>query len=148
MKREKLEDIFRKHGVLLAYLFGSQKGSGIAFLSGDYPKVGERSDLDIGVLLGKFPEDPFDAYGELYADLSIFFEPFAIDLVFLHETDILFQYEVISTGEMVYCKDELFLEEYEERVIKMASDLSFKKMDFEKEFLEAIRDGYFEIEHR
>lgn len=55
---------------------------------------------------------------------------------------------MISGGEMVYCKDELFLEEYEERVMKMASDLSFKKMDFEKDFLEAIRDGYFEIEHR
>lgn len=148
MKREILEEIFKKHGVILAYLFGSQKEAGIAFLNGENPEAGDSSDLDIGVLFTKFPQDVFEAYGELYADLSVFFEPFAVDLVFLQETDTLFQYEVISGGEMVYCKDESFLEEYEERVMKMASDLSFKKMDFEKDFLEAIRDGYFEIEHR
>lgn len=148
MKSEKLEDIFRKHGIILTYLFGSQKESGITFLSGDYSMVAEESDLDIGVLFAKLPEDGFKVYGELYADLSLFFEPFAVDLVFLQETNILFQYEVISGGEVVYCKDELFLEEYEERVIKMASDLSSKKMEFEKDFLEAIKDGYFAIESR
>ena len=32
--------------------------------------------------------------------------------------------------------------------MKMASDLSFKKAEFEKDFLEAVKDGYFEITHR
>lgn len=148
MKREILEDIFRKHGITLAYLFGSQKEGGIAFLNEENPKIEDSSDLDIGVLFTNFPEDVFETYGELYAELSLFFESFAVDLVFLQETDVLFQYEVISGGEIVYCKDESFLDEYEERVMKMASDLSFKKMEFEKDFLEAIRDGYFKIEHR
>lgn len=148
MRREMLAEILKRHGAKAAYLFGSQKEAGITFLNGNPPTVDEGSDLDIGLLFTKLPEDAFEVYGRLYADLSILFEPFAVDLVFLQETDILFQYEVISGQKLVYCQDELFIEEYEERIIKMASDLSFKKTEFEKDFLEAIRNGYFEIEHR
>ncbi len=147
MKREKLTHIFKKHGVRIAYLFGSQKEAGIAFLEGGAPKIDDEVDLDIGVVFKIFPEDAFEAYGELYADLSLFFEPFTVDLVFLQETDALFQYEAI-TGELVFSDDELYLEEYEEQVMKRASDLSFKRNEFEKDFLEAVKDGYFEIEHR
>lgn len=32
--------------------------------------------------------------------------------------------------------------------MKKASDLSFKKIEFEKDFLEALRDGYFELKDR
>lgn len=56
MKREILENIFEKHGVILAYLFGSQKEGGIAFLNGENPEAGDSSDLDIGVLFTKFPK--------------------------------------------------------------------------------------------
>jgi hypothetical protein len=146
-RQETLISILRQYGVKAAYLLGSQKDAGVSFLNGNAPVVEEKVDLDIGVLFEKLPEDAFQAYGEIYADLSIFFEPFRVDLVFLQETGALFQYEAIK-GEIVFCDDELFLEEYEERVMKMASDLSFKKIEFEKDFLEAIKDGYFEIEHR
>lgn len=147
MKREGLGNIFRKHGVVLAYLFGSQKEAGVAFLEGMAVNIDDDVDLDLSVVFKIFPEDAFGAYGELYADLSHFFEPFAVDLVFLQETNALFQYEAIR-GELIYCSDELFLEAYEEYVMKSASDLSFKKIQFERDFLEAARDGYFEIEHR
>lgn len=147
MKRERLGDLFRKHGVMLAYLFGSQREAGIAFLEGRTLRIDDEADLDIGVVFKIFPEDVFGTYGELYADLSIFFEPFAVDLVFLQETNSLFQYEAI-TGTLIYCGDELFSEAYEEYVMKMASDLSFKKIQFERDFLRAVKDGYFEIKHR
>jgi len=147
MKKERSGDIFRKHEVILAYLFGSQKEAGISFLEGVATRIDDEVDLDIGVVFKTFPEDAFEAYGELYANLSLFFEPFTVDLVFLQETDALFQYEAI-TGELVFSDDELYLEEYEEQVMKRASDLSFKKNEFEKDFLEAVKDGYFEITHR
>ena len=147
MKKERSGDIFRKHEVILAYLFGSQKEAGISFLEGVATRIDDEVDLDIGVVFKTFPEDTFEAYGELYANLSLFFEPFTVDLVFLQETDALFQYEAI-TGELVFSDDELYLEEYEEQVMKRASDLSFKKNEFEKDFLEAVKDGYFEITHR
>lgn len=147
MKRETLIGLLKKHYVKIAYIFGSQKEAGIAFLNDRNSTIDERADLDIGVVFEKLPIDAFGVYGEIYASLSIFFEPFNIDLVFLQETDTLFQYEAIK-GELVYCEDEEFLDDYEEMVMKMASDLSFKKAEFEKDFLEAIKDGYFEIAHK
>jgi len=147
MATRRLKKILRNHGVKLAYIFGSQKDEGLAFLNGKPGIIDKSADLDIGVVFEKLPEDIFQTYCEIYADLSILFQPFRVDLVFLQETDILFQYEAIR-GEMIYCDDESFLENYEERVLKMASDLAFKKIEFESEFLKAIKDGYFEIEYR
>ncbi|MBI3399098.1 MAG: nucleotidyltransferase domain-containing protein [Deltaproteobacteria bacterium] len=147
MRREILKTVLNSRRVKLAYLFGSQKDAGIAFLDGKSQGIDKTADLDIGIVFEKLPQCPFEVYGEIYAKLSMLFEPFAVDLVFLQETDPLFQYEAIN-GELIYCGDEDFLNEYEEMIMKMASDLSFKKREFEKDFLEAIKDGYFEIAHR
>lgn len=70
-----------------------------------------------------------------------------MDIVFLQETDALFQYEAIK-GVLIYCEDESFFDDYEEMVTKRAADLSYKKIGFEKDFLEAVKDGYFEIANR
>lgn len=142
-----MEELFRKHKVKIAYLFGSQKERGIAFLKGESVDIEKGSDLDIGVVFEKLPEKKFEAYGDLYVDLSLLFKPFNIDIVFLQETDALFQYEAIK-GALIYCEDESFLDDYEELVTKRAADLSYKKIEFEKDFLEAVKDGYFEIAHR
>lgn len=146
MNPEKLSGLFEKYGVKLAYIFGSRKDDGVAFLRGKNI-FQEGSDLDIGVVFERLPENPFDIYGEIYADLSYFFEPFNIDLVFLQETDSLFQYEAIK-GENIHCAEEAFRDDFEEIVVKKASDLSYKRIEFEKDFLEAVRDGYFEIADR
>ena len=135
---------FKKYGIKIAYLFGSQKEAGADFLAGKFADVEGSSDLDIGLVFENLPKKPFSIYGELYADLCLFFEPFVIDLVFLQETKSLLQYEAI-TGKLIYCEDELFLDNYEEMVMKKASDLKFKKVQFEKDLLEAVRNGYFEI---
>lgn len=147
MRGESLAELFRKYRIKIAYLFGSQKQAGTAFLKGKAQEVEEDSDLDIGVVFDKLPQKTFGVYGELYADLLILFEPFMVDLVFLQETDALFQYEAIK-GELIYCEDEFFLDDYEEIVMKCAADLLYKKIEFEKDFLEAVRDGYFEITYR
>jgi predicted nucleotidyltransferase len=147
MGRDELGEIFRRYNVRIAYLFGSQRDRGIAFIDGESIKPEEGHDLDIGVVFNKLPLNRMNIYGELYADLSFFFEPFNIDLVFLQETDSLFQFEAIK-GTLIYHDDEDFLDEYEETVMKKAEDMAYKKRDFEKDFLEAIRDGYFEVKRR
>lgn len=149
LKEASLDELFKDHDVSIAYLFGSQKDKGIAFMKGQSIEIERGSDLDIGVVFKDFPspEQRFDLYINLYAGLSEIFNPFNIDLVFLQETDSLFQYEAIK-GELVYCEDEGFLDRYEELVMKKAEDLSFKRIEFERDFLEAIRDGYIEIKHK
>lgn len=147
MKVRALNDLFTRYGVKIVYLMGSQKETGMSFLFGQSAGIEKGSDLDIGVVFENLPQDRIGVYGELYADLSILFEPFRIDLIFLQETNALFQYEAIK-GELVYFEDELFLDNYEEGVMKRADDLSYKRIEFEKDFFEVVRDGYFEIEHR
>lgn len=143
---ETLAGLFKRYKVKIAYLFGSQKDAGTAFLKSEKYNIEEMSDIDIGVVFEDMPLCIYDVYGELYAELSNIFEPFNVDLVFLNETDILFQYEAI-TGNLIYCEDECFCDDYEELVMKKASDIAYKKIGFEEDFLEAVRDGYFEITH-
>ncbi|GAB6183208.1 nucleotidyltransferase domain-containing protein [Thermodesulfovibrio hydrogeniphilus] len=140
-----LDDIFKKYNVKIAYLFGSQMKEGLKFLKGEKYKVKKGSDLDIGVVFEELPTNKISVYGDLYIELSKAFDPFEIDLVFLQETDSLFQYEAIK-GMLIYSEDEEFLENYEEIVMKKAEDLSFKQKEIFKDFLEAIKDGYRKIE--
>ena len=141
----KLRSIFQKRGILLAYLFGSQQEKGIKFLAGKRCRPDSVSDLDIGLLLESRPKDMFEFYGSLYIELSHVFAPFPIDIVFLNEANPLLRYDIIS-GTRVHARDETFADDYEERVIKIAADLAFKRRMFEEDFYEGIRDGHFEIE--
>ncbi|MFN3395198.1 MAG: hypothetical protein ACK4Z9_00180, partial [Thermodesulfovibrionales bacterium] len=70
-----LNDLFKQHGVRLAYLFGSQKDKGVAFLKGQSIEIERGSDLDIGVVLSDLPnpDQRFDLYINLYAGLSEIF---------------------------------------------------------------------------
>jgi predicted nucleotidyltransferase len=147
VRREALSELFNKYRAKIGYLFGSQKDAGADYLSGQSAEIEKGSDLDIGVVFEELPRKVFSTYGELYAGLSILFEPFNVDLVFLQETDALFQYGAIL-GNRIYCENETFCDDFEEMVMKRASDLSYKKNDFERDFLEAVRDGYFEIKYR
>jgi predicted nucleotidyltransferase len=142
-----LENAFIKHGVKLAYLFGSQQEMGRALLSGQDLDGHEGSDVDLGVVFEVLPADVYDLYGSLWADLSGMLDPLTVDLVFLAETGYLLQYEAIC-GECIFCDDEGFRDAYEERVMKVASDLAFKRREFQKDMLQGIKDGYFEIASR
>ena len=86
-------------------------------------------------------------YGILFKELSEVFEPFNIDLVFMHEVDTLFQYEIIKDIR-IFEKDASLADEREEMIMKKAEDLAFKKRLMYKEILEAIEDGYIEFEYR
>ena len=88
-----LEDAFIRHGVKFAYLFGSQQEMGGALLSGQDLDGHEGSDLDLGVVFEALPEDVYQVYGKLWADLSDLLEPLRLDLVFLQETDSLTEKE-------------------------------------------------------
>lgn len=71
-----LREIFKKYGVKIAYLFGSQKDKGLLFLEGEQVAMEKGFDLDIEVVFELLPENKIEIYGELYADLTEFFEPF------------------------------------------------------------------------
>jgi predicted nucleotidyltransferase len=143
---DKLRKIFKRRGVHLAYLFGSQKDTARRFLEGASYEIREPSDLDVGLLVAPVSETLYESYGNLYLELSRVFGPFNIDIVLLHEVHSLLKFEIIS-GYRLYAKDEAFADDYEDLVVKFASDLAVKRRMFEPDFVKAIEDGHFEIEH-
>ena len=147
MKIKEMRNIANKFGIAVIYLFGSQSEKGARYLQGDGTNAEELSDLDAAVFFKDIPSDPMKVYGALYKELSEVFEPFSIDLVFMHEVDTLFQYETIK-GIRVFAKDESLADELEEMIMKRAEDLAFKKRIMDREILEAIEDGYIEFEYR
>jgi predicted nucleotidyltransferase len=145
-RRDKLQAIFKENGVLLAYLFGSNQDIGRRYLEGASCEAQESSDLDVGLLIAPSSGTMYESYGNLFLELSRVFAPFHIDIVLLHEVHSLLKYEIIS-GYRIYAEGEQFADDYEDLVVKFASDLAVKRRMFESDFVKAIEDGHFEIEH-
>jgi predicted nucleotidyltransferase len=146
MKR--IDDICKKHGVSLCYIFGSQKETGKDLLEGKdiVPKDAE-SDIDFAVLFQADPHNNLEAYALLSLDLQDLVSPCKADLLFLHEVDHLTQLEAIK-GFNVYSSSGELRETFEEQVMMFASDeLEIFKLN-ERDFLAAIDDGYFEFEYK
>ncbi|MFH2042257.1 MAG: hypothetical protein ABIJ35_07020, partial [Acidobacteriota bacterium] len=64
--------------------------------------------------------------------------------VFLHEVDALLQFDIIS-GHRIFTHDEESTDEYEEYIMKKASDLYQINKRMQHDFYEGIADGYREI---
>lgn len=146
MKTNEIKALAKKYGITLIYLFGSQAGKGVRYLQGECDSLDDLSDLDVAVAFEHVPVEAMKTYGVLFREISEIFSPFTIDLVFMHEVDTLFQYEIVK-GVRVYEKDEDYADSYEEGIMKMAEDLLFKKRILNHEIIEAIEDGYFEFEY-
>lgn len=145
MNRE-FTKIAKRFGCNLIYLFGSQADTGKRYLEGEAVFPQEGADIDIAASFEVLPENAIEVYGELYAEFSKLFEPFELDLVFIHEVDTFFRYEIVK-GIKVYEKNIDLADELEEDVLKRAGDLYFKKNIFEQEVMEAVKDGYFHFEY-
>jgi len=95
---DKLKAIFVKHGVILAYLFGSH-AEGTARPS---------SDVDIAVLLPfHAPRDTyFDVRLKLIGDLQDVLQCNDVDVIVLNEATALLTHEVVRHGKVLY-EDEV-----------------------------------------
>lgn len=145
MKR-RLQEIAENYGIALIYLFGSRAKEGKEYLEGKSIVTDLKSDLDIAVVFKNIEYIDVKIYASIYKDLSLLFDKFEIDLIFMHEHSPLFQYEIIK-GYKVYSADDEFADSFEESIIKQAEDLAFKRDEFYKDIMEAIEDGYIEFEY-
>lgn len=122
-----LANIFRRHGVALAYLFGSMAGPAHRFVTGDRLEISDPlADIDLGVVFadGGFLADPGlrrQRYSDLFNALTDIFPEDHLDLVFLQETHSVFQSRAI-TGHCVYTVSLMFKARYEERILARAAD--------------------------
>lgn len=145
---KKIDNLFKQYGISLCYLFGSQAKQGIARLQDAKIEVEDpESDIDFAVLFFTPPKNSIETYAELSLELSELVSPFRADLLFLNEVDHLIQLEAIR-GINIFAADENFKEDYESNVMACAADeIEILKRN-EKDFLEAIRYGYFEFEYQ
>jgi predicted nucleotidyltransferase len=144
----RITKICKQHDVALCYIFGSQKEAARALLDGkNVVATDAESDIDFAVLFNTPPRNSLDAYARLSLDLQDIVSPFKVDLLFLHEVDHLIQLEAIM-GINIYASFEEHREVFEERVMMFASDeLEISKLN-ERDFFEAVDDGYFEFEYK
>ena len=145
---KQIEEICKKHKVALCYLFGSQKEIGRSLLEGKNEKMTDaESDIDFAVLFETLPLNSLEIYSRLSIDLQDLVSPFKADLLFLQEVDHLIQLEVIK-GINIFSLNDEYREAYEEKVMMFASDeLEIFKLN-DRDFLEAIGNGYFKFEYQ
>jgi len=145
---KQIEEICKKYKVALCYLFGSQKEIGRSLLEEKNEKMTDaESDIDFAVLFETLPLNSLEIYSRLSIDLQDLVSPFKADLLFLQEVDHLIQLEVIK-GINIFSLNDEYREAYEEKVMMFASDELeiFKHND--RDFFEAIDNGYFEFEYQ
>ncbi len=102
---------------------------GIIYLYGSVAQGYESklSDIDIGVVFvdPKVLENSLEVYSRLYDIFDEAIKPKKeIDLVFLQQTSLGLQYNVINEGKVIYAVSPEFRAEYEEKVLN-------KYLDFE-----------------
>jgi predicted nucleotidyltransferase len=145
---KKIIEKCERYGIALCYLFGSQKELGLACMRGKNIKVEDpESDIDFGVSFLSKPENALDTYAKLSIDLAELVFPFQADLVFLHDVDHLIQFEAIQ-GINIFAVDDEYKEAFESTVLAFAADETVIYKKNENDFLEAVRDGYFEFEYQ
>jgi predicted nucleotidyltransferase len=145
---KQIKEICEKYKVALCYIFGSQQEIGISLLDRERVEMKDaESDIDFAVLFETPPLNSLETYACLSVDLQDLVSPFKADLLFLHEVDHLIQLEAIK-GINIYSNDQENKEAYEEKVMMFAADELeiFKRND--RDFLEAINNGYFEFEYQ
>lgn len=117
-ERKKIESIFHREGMLLAYLFGSCSKKG--------GKPGPLSDLDFAVYLEKTLSKTkiHKLHLEILSDLvSILGDD--IDLVIMNDASKLMQFNIIKDGEILLQKSEEEKIEIESEILRTYFDAKY-----------------------
>jgi predicted nucleotidyltransferase len=101
------------------------------------------SDLDFGVLLsyGLNREERFRKHLELIGILNRIFKTDEIDLVLMNDAPIRFSYNIIRNGRVLFCRDNLALINFRDKIIMQHLDFKYFRDGFDRYFLEKV--GYY-----
>lgn len=91
--KEKIARVAQKHRLLFVILFGSKARR---------ERENEESDLDIAVYSLKEPD--YDLFKKLFSDFSDIFRGNNVDVRFLNDTDLLFRFQVVKDGILLFGK--------------------------------------------
>jgi predicted nucleotidyltransferase len=130
-----LSRILERHGVRLAYLFGSQAAG----------RARADSDVDVAVLLRPDLSDDarFETRLALIGELGQLLRTDNVDLVVLNEAPPLLAYEVLHKGRVLYCADERERIEFQVRTLREYEDTEPLRRALDSALVERIRTGRF-----
>lgn len=122
-QKEKIRRIAQKYGIVFVVLFGSKAR---------IEKPNAETDLDIAVLVKGKPN--YKLFGKLFSGFSDIFAGENVDVRFLNDYDLLFRYEVVKDGILLFGDSDKYLE-YKFSIIKRFVDDGRKYAPFLKELL-------------
>jgi len=133
--KERLAPVFMKYKVLAAYLFGSRSEG----------RAHPGSDYDIACLLEEYDpkKNNFDFVSSLQAEIEEKLEDAVVDVILLEKAPVALQYTVISSGVVIYNRDDDARTDFEDRVIRDYLDFKPFLDQYDREALEAIQGGSF-----
>lgn len=142
-KRLKKIDLSQNMDRLSAYFCDNQKIMA-AFLFGSYGMECQTplSDVDFGILT----RNPLSMEEELeiMADLTELLEEDDVNVVFLNKSDLVIQYQVLATGRLLHCKDQVFLADFIEQVTIRYCDFRIDFELFNKDYDQGLREEFLD----
>ncbi len=129
---ELLDRIAKDTHIVALYALGS-------LVTGDLKPL---SDLDFGVLVsGKVDKQKrFDKHLDLIGMFNEVLKTDEVDLIMMNDPPMRFSHNIIKSGKLIYCKDNLELADFIEKTIKLYLDFRFFRDAFDDEFLRGV--GY------
>lgn len=107
--KQKLAQLFKKHKVVFAYLFGSQAKN----------KTGPMSDIDIAVYFDDSLDggQRFDRKLKLMAGFASLFKRDDVEALPLNDAYPLIAHRILKHGKLIYCQDIKKEKEYADKAI-------------------------------
>ncbi|MHA1266150.1 MAG: type VII toxin-antitoxin system MntA family adenylyltransferase antitoxin [Candidatus Helarchaeota archaeon] len=131
---KQISKIGQKYRLLLIYIFGSKA----------LEKNSIISDIDIAVLLNnEIEQDRRKLMLDLIFDFSQIFRHNEIDLLILNTASLAIQYNVISTGKILYQLNPDIKSSYETRIIKIYLDF----VKYEEEYYNFMQKKVLQESH-
>ncbi|MDD4568692.1 MAG: nucleotidyltransferase domain-containing protein [Tepidanaerobacteraceae bacterium] len=128
--QELITYIKQNKNIIALYIFGS--------CGTEYQRA--TSDVDFAILF----ETSSTLFKELEieSDISQIFERDDIDVVNLNKSPIDISHQVLYTGDLLFCRDEILLADFKEKVFNLYGDYGIVLKKFYDDFQEGLREKY------
>ena len=134
------EKCWDKHNLIAVYLFGS-------VAQGTH---GPLSDIDFGVLLpiGFTKEKLYDANDKVFLDLANYIPSERLDVVILNLAPLRSQFEVVTTGILIYSSDDSVRADYESYILRKYEDFRRYDEEYRRVFIEKVKEEFSEAQRK
>lgn len=115
---QRLETLFKRKRVVLAYLFGSYARD----------EARTSSDIDIAVLLDCENGQLYLSFKDLMLSIYETLGTERIDLLLLNDSSLSMRFEIISQGKIIYFRDDEELNAFEMNTIRKFQDTAYLRI--------------------